>query len=496
MKKMQKFKFLFLLICFFLIACRTPENINEVISIFPLGKYNQQVTHWINATNPNYNKPIFTPEIQKAHLTNFYLHTFGNLSPWDVEYVTHFFSGSNSNDIKSTEIEILKTYNNKNKTDKELGYGENFRVYTENWINYIAANIDLDRFTHLHYDTHNRGIAIDNLNVRALPTDDVFFYSYKIAGQGYPFDNLQMSSLWAGSPLYIVGETRDRAWTLIISADFIGWVKTSGIARTNELFINTWRAAALKHLAAITHTRTSIIDQQNEYQFTSYVGTVFPAEENGNNLKLYIPVADTTQHASIHYAIVAKTHAALMPIATTPHNFSIIMQTLIGRPYGWGNLYFYNDCSSELKSLFTPFGVWLPRNSSEQAYAGNLVDLSKQSMRDRLNYLRKNGHPFASLIYVGGHIILFVGNYLNPNTADHEVMSLTYQDMWGLHPHPPSRRAVIGKSVLFPLLEHYPEDPPLISQAGKNTFILSNLAAAPNSLKKLEEIDLKAVMYP
>lgn len=30
-------------------------------------------------------------------------------------------------------------------------------------------------------------------------------------------------------------------------------------------------------------------------------------------------------------------------------------------------MYFYNDCTAELKNLFTPFGIWLPRNSGAQA---------------------------------------------------------------------------------------------------------------------------------
>ena len=32
----------------------------------------------------------------------------------------------------------------------------------------------------------------------------------------------------------------------------------------------------------------------------------------------------------------------------------------MGCPYGWGGMYFYNNCSAELKSLFTPFGFGYP----------------------------------------------------------------------------------------------------------------------------------------
>lgn len=92
---------------------------------------------------------------------------------------------------------------------------------------------------------------------RLLPTNDVYFYSYKIAR--YPSDNLQWASIWAGTPLYIIGTTKDRVWSLVITPDpdVMVWVKSSGIARTlQNLLINgrwqqnriLWQLLALKQL--------------------------------------------------------------------------------------------------------------------------------------------------------------------------------------------------------------------------------------------------------
>lgn len=474
-------------------SCRDKH---EVVSVFPLDHYDQNLATWIKPTAADYDKPIMPSEIQQQRLATFYKHQFGALSPWNVEHVNKILNAPKSDDLKTTEQALIKIYNNKNKTEKEIGYGENFRPYTENWINKIAANIDVTQLENVHYDSKNRAIAIDNLYARALPTEDAFFYHHKIAGQGYPFDNLQISALWAGTPVYIIATTRDHAWTLVISSDYIGWVKSSGIARVSDAFIKTWVSTAFKQFAAITHTKTSITDNNGVFRFSAYVGSVFPIAENKNQLKIMIPVADAKQNAVIAYATVSPNDAAILPIAPTPHNFSRIMSTLLGRPYGWGNMYFYNDCSAELKSLFTPFGIWLPRHSSDQIYAGKSKDLSEEKTQQRIDYLMEKGQPFTTLVYIDGHIFLFIGNYPNPHSKKQEWMPMTFQNMWGLKPDPSTRRAVIGKSVLFPLLAQYPEDTHLISQAGKQHFQISHLSETTNNLQKIEMIDLRDLMYP
>lgn len=63
-----------------------------------------------------------------------------------------------------------------------------------------------------------------------------------------------------------------------------------------------------------------------------------------------------------------------MPIKSSPKNFAKLIKSMVCKPYGWGNLYFNNDCSSEIRSLMLPFGIFLPRNSADQAQAGKNID--------------------------------------------------------------------------------------------------------------------------
>lgn len=322
------------------------------------------------------------------------------------------------------------------------------------------------------------------------------FYHHKLAGQGYPFDNLQLSALWVGTPVYIIAETKDRAWFLVITPDYIGWVKSNGIARADNAFVTEWTKVAKQKLIAITHTQTSITDEQGRFLFSAYVGAVFPGRAETDKLKALVPVADADRNAVIKETILTSDEAALMPLVATPAHFANIMSTMINRPYGWGSMYFYNDCSAELKSLLTPFGIWLPRHSSNQVTVGKMVDMTAASPEKRLSYLMENGQPFTTLIYIGGHVVMYIGNYPNPQQSG-SLMAMTYQNIWGLSPNPAARRVVIGQSVLFPLLLQYPEDNSLGSLANKRYFQVSNLRQLPDmSYLRNSSIDLKSLMYP
>jgi cell wall-associated NlpC family hydrolase len=148
-----------------------------------------------------------------------------------------------------------------------------------------------------------------------------------------------------------------------------------------------------------------------------------------------------------------------------------VLKALIGRPYGWGNMNFDNDCSSELQSIFAAFGVWLPRHSSTQMSAGHMIDLSASTPAERLDYLSRHGEAMRTLVYIGGHVMLYLGKA----SVDGHVVPIVYQDIWGLQPADDSRRAVIGGSVILPLLLRYPEDPSLESLAATPTFEISIL---------------------
>lgn len=474
---LKKRLWLISLTAFLLISACSTENDN--LRIFPLQRYNQSVSTWIKPSDAHYDQRLLTSQFQQARLNEFYHHEYGSLSPWNLEFVSQILNHAAPDDLKTNEKLVIAQFDNRYQSGDSIGYGENYIPYSSNWIDEIIENIHLSQFDQLRVQSRQRAITVANLYARALPTDDVYFYSHKIAGEGYPFDNLQESAIWAGTPVYLLGQTRDQAWSLVMTPEYIVWVHSDGIARVSDHFIQTWQTLAKNHLAAITKTKTSIIDNNNKFLFSAYIGSVFPAKKISSQLQLVVPVADLNQNAIIKYATVPSENAVMMPLSMTPHQFANIMSSLIGRPYGWGNMYFYNDCSAELKSLFTPFGLWIPRSSRDQFTAGKMIDLSAASKTERLSYLQQQGHPFLTIIHLAGHVVLYIGNYPNPNSQNHDAMVMVYENAWGLVPYAQDSRAVIGKAVLFPLLLQYPEDPQLRSSLENQFFQLIYLDEMP-----------------
>ena len=462
------------------------------ISIFPLEHYSQDIDVWLSPDNPNYKTPLITTAYQQKHLREFYAHLFSTHptapSPWSSAFVTSLLHKDGG--IFDQQQTLLMNFSNENKNEKLIGYGENYKPYTLDWINLIEQNMSLPQFKPpIAYKTDNRAIVIQNTLARLLPTDDPYFYNYQLPGQGYPFDNLAASAIWMGMPVYIVGESADKAWSLVITSSFISWVHSDAIARTTTPFVRKWTALAKKQLIAVTHTATSVWNDRNQFQFSAYVGSVFPfLGETPQQIKIAIPIKNSYGYAQLRHAWIKKEYAAKMPMRATPENMAWLIKTLQERPYGWGNAYFYNDCSAEIQALFTPFGLWLPRNSSKQHWVGKSIGITAEDAASRLKQLMEKGHPLMTIVYIGGHVYLYLGNYPNPNDKNHALMAMTYQTIWGLSPKDKNKRAIIGQSVLFPLLAVYPEDPSLNALYNTKFFIMTYLDEWPEKTYDMTEL--------
>ncbi len=431
-------------------------------TLFPIENYDQNIDHWISPSEPNYDHPLLDAQQQKWRMQQLYQHQF---SPWQASYIEAYLQPGVLTSIESGTVKA-----------NAHSYNENMRPYPQSWSSRMLTQINLSQFQGpLYNDPHHRMIAVTNLMARTLPTFEPHFSNPDHVGQGYPFDNVQISEIWAGTPLYLVGVSKDQAFGLVITPSFIGWVDRKGLAFASPQFIQSWQHATQKKLLAITQNNSPILNLKQQFLLQGYIGSSFPCvQKKAQQWIILVPTASTHQQAQISLAQVSAQHAAVMPLSATPRHFAQMITALQGIPYGWGNLYFYDDCSSLLKNLYLPFGIWLPRHSSNQTAMGETTDLTPLSPEERLAYLQKNAAPFLSLVSLGSHVFMVIGNLENPQHPGQQVL-LTFQTLWGLSPPDNSSRAIIGESVLLPLLLSYPENPNLRSLLNAPIFQLSNL---------------------
>lgn len=282
----------------------------------------------------------------------------------------------------------------------------------------------------------------------------------------------------------------------MLTPSFIAWVHSAGVAMVTTKFKQRYLSTAKKLMAAAIQTKAPVVTPKGNFLFYAYVGSIFPATSHKNKrLTILVPIRNSRGLAEIVRVNADDRYFAKMPVPATPHQFSRIIAALINRSYGWGGLNFYNDCSQELKSLFAPFGIWLPRHSAAQVLQGKLYDVSILGEEQRLRYLINQGHPLMTIVYIGGHVFLYIGSYKNPRLSKN-LIPLSYQNIWGLGSSGNKSRSVIGKSVFFPILKHYPEDSTLKSLVNHRYFIISDLDQWPGSSPRASEtINLKTLIY-
>lgn len=437
------------------------EDIDSNKTYFPLENYPQEIEHWIPTTARNSDISVISQAGQKKYFSHLLSKYYGmdeqGKSPWNASYIVHIL---NNNPEKNRDASIRQSL-----SPESISWGANFRQNSARWKAEIKNN-SMGVISTV-YRASSRAITVRETLVRALPTELPAYHDPRRAGEGYPFDYLQMSSIQSATPIYILTESQDKAWRYIISPAVTGWVKSEDIAMVSPDFVNQWTTLAMKNVGTFIQQPVSVY-QGEQFYFHARPGTILPFEHHRSGaFSVLIPVRNTEGNARIKSIILHQDVFTAMPWPMTRNNIATLMKSMSGLPYGWGNTLFYNDCSSEIRSLMMPFGILLPRNSAAQIKStAHMVDLSNESLKNRIAWLEKHGRAFTTLIYLPGHIMLYIGN----SEINGKSVPMTYQNLWALRPKDKDSRSIIGSSVFFPLLEMYPERPEMISLADKKTF--------------------------
>ncbi len=351
-------------------------------------------------------------------------------SPW-----TDPFRFSKENDILAVERSVIKKFSAK------PGWGLNRHKISTEEFKKISNNIQFED----GFNTKKPAITTRITSLRLLPTHLPSFTNWTDPGEGFPFDNYQITSLHLNLPIFVLHTTQDKAWSLVITPNkSYGWVKNNDIVMVNDNFISSWIDS--KFIVA-TKERTALLDERNIYQGLMRIGNLHPliAEKDDNYvIKFAYSTKDST--AGIKQVIVKKKKAEIWPISAKTKYVAYIANEYLGQPYGWGGFMELHDCSSILMDLFANFAIWLPKYSGDQVYEGEYVDLKELSKQEKEKIIKERGKPFFTLLWKPGHIVLYIG---------HDKQNIyIFHTIWGLRTHTllgKDGRAIIGKTVITSL---------------------------------------------
>ena len=324
---------------------------------------------------------------------------------------------------------------------KQSIFGPNLLEVAASRVEAVTANAQLGQYP----SRATYGITVRNTSMRALPSADPFFYDFRKAGEGYPFDYNQSSAVWAGTPLFLSHISQDGRFLAAESPYACGWIDSRDIAYAGEKFVAKYRSA---NLAAVRRDRIPISSDRTGFLFQGRIGMLLPLETRAEtSVHLLVPVADASRRASVTHVRLLDRDAAPVPLPFSEDQLAKVINEIIGQPYGWGGLGGYRDCSSTILDVFLPFALPLPRNSRSQASAGRNVKIEQLSPAEKRERILIEAVPFRTILNLDGHNMLYLGVFEGSPVAFHTI--------WGLRTESADEssagRHLIGKSVITSL---------------------------------------------
>ncbi|BCZ18965.1 Putative lipoprotein [Helicobacter sp. NHP19-012] len=294
------------------------------------------------------------------------------------------------------------------ETLHEPGYDKHLQPYTNAKLQEILADMDI-----AHYPSVGiRAVVIADANVRAVPTDAPYYLK-----DGYPFDRWQNSMIFAGTPVLITHYNKAKTYAHIQSSFVFGWVRLDKLAAVSSKQVQTF--LHFRHYLTPTRDKIPLANRG-----VAHMGEIFIKVPH-HFRQVYTYAKDTEGFVKLIPTPLHSPHFTPFPRPFTQRAMAVVIDTMLGQPYGWGGADQKRDCSAFTRDSFASFGILLPRNSLAQVrYANNMVDLSHLPPRKKEAYIIRHATPFATILWLKGHIMLYLGVKHHRAIVAHNVWSV------------------------------------------------------------------------
>lgn len=357
------------------------------------------------------------------------------------EYLKEFFSPYNQiSRHKRGEIQwgLREALN-------DFGFGENLQPYLEQEIKALEMEANLDAYPSVKIPA----IITQSTNLRVLPTLKPRFYNPKKAGEGFPFDYWQNSYIYFGTPVLITHYSRSKAWAYVESGFVSGWVRVLDIGILTQKQVKS--LTKNQDFVVVRKDYTPLINTQGAFLESARIGMLLPLlRQTPTHFEVEVFVRDTKGYAHSKKILVEKEGFAEFPMSFSSSEVANLAQGIMGEKYGWGGMFGNRDCSMFLRDILGNFGFFLTRNSQAQMRQisddSPLLEIKTQDSQEKKEFIKQNGIPFATLLGMPGHIMLYVGE------KEGEIYVL--HDVWGLRTlqnETQEGRKIIGKIALTSL---------------------------------------------
>ncbi len=317
------------------------------------------------------------------------------------------------------------------KYAKETTYRKDGSLIPKSWYTQEIQNSNFGMSDSLSLPA----ITLKHSNLRLYPSNKGIYYDPRRTGEGFPFDYSQNSSVHINTPLIVSHYSLDQQWVYVQTSFASGWMKTEDMAFVTQAFKEKFKN---DDYAITVKDNLQLVDEKGYISLVK-MGSIFPIDPATK--KYFVAKKDEKGYAYLSRVTVNDIDIiAHKPIKFNPYNIAYISKQFVGEPYGWGGKLEARDCSSLTRDFFSPFGIYLRRNSRQQAHDGNeFISLRGLDAGTKKQTILENAKPFRSMLFVPGHITLYLG--------EKEGEPIILHNYWGVRLNDGSKR-VMGRAII------------------------------------------------
>jgi len=313
--------------------------------------------------------------------------------------------------------------------DGEILSTEGYQLYTANLgLENIPEVVEV-RFA----------LVVNRSDMRSYPTDDRFYRKRK----NQNLDRFQENGLFPGDALAVLHVSANKNWAFVQSYNYAAWVRRENIAIGDRQEIQQYKNS--ERFLVITGDKvwTSFnpeVPALSELQLDMGIRVPLAEPDSvGNNLygqnpytshTVLLPVRGPEGQLEFKQALIARNqdvNHGFIPFTRE----NIIRQAFkfLGERYGWGHSYNARDCTGFVMEVYKSFGIYMPRNTGQQGAAafGENTRFTPESTREEKLQTLKN-MDVGDLIYVPGHVLMYIGDVNGEPYVIHDVSVFRYTD--------------------------------------------------------------------
>lgn len=262
------------------------------------------------------------------------------------------------------------------------------------------------------------GFVTENALLRAYPSDLPLYDS----PDAREYDKGVETALKVWEPVLVLHTSTDGQWLLVRAYDYLGWIRTEQVAVCDRARWLELYTALQEDFLIVLAPRLALegsFSNPGQQNVVLRMGTRLPLAPEGT-------VADNAISDNCHVVLLPlrngegqlETAAARIPmqeevtvgaLAFTSENLLRQAFRLLGCRYGWGGTADGWDCSSICQDVYRTMGLFLPRNSGDQAGLPGALTVEGIDVAQKQALL--SAQLPGVMAELPGHQTIYIGTY-------------------------------------------------------------------------------------